>query len=75
MNLPVLQFWVKMKCVSNNVDTLILIKVNSGTHIPHVLWAGLVNAFVFSPVHKDLLNSCYMLEREAGVGNIKMTRI
>lgn len=70
-----MQIQIKMKCVSNNLDTFIFLKVNSSTTFCVSIWAGLVNASVFSTVHKDLPDFYYILEREPGIGNIKMTRI
>lgn len=74
MDLPVLQIQVRMTCASNDLNTLILLKIDS-THIPCVLWAGLMNDLVFSPVHEDLLSFYCMLESDSGVKNTKMTRI
>lgn len=36
VDLPILQIQVKMKYVSNNLGTFILLKVHSSTHIPCV---------------------------------------
>lgn len=69
-----MQIQVKVKYVRHNLDTFILLKVNS-THVPHVHWAGLVNVLVFNPIPEDLLSSYCMLENEPSVGNTKMTRI
>lgn len=68
IDLPVLQSQVRVKCASNDLNTLILLKIVS-THIPCVLWAGLMNDLVFSPFHEDLLAPivCWRVSQVLGI--------